>query len=84
MDAVHIFKDPQDPTKGGTWTDEYCRVICTWDWDAVTKTATVTCGTRGKDVGLSDIGEQLLTLTELRERLPQLALEVAQRIVLER
>ena len=84
MAVAHTFKNPKVPTEGGTWTDEYCRVICTWGWNAATKTVTVNCGTHGRFIDLNGIGEQLLTATELRERLPQLALEIAQQIVFER
>ena len=78
--ATHRFNDPKDPTRGGTWFGDYGRRICDWSWDANTKTVKVTRGKRGKRRDLSGIGEQLLTSEELRERLPQLTLETAQRI----
>jgi hypothetical protein len=78
--AAHRFNDPTDPTKGGAWLGDYGRLFCKWTWDAAAKALTVTRGSRGKRIDLSNIGDQLLTPEELRERLPQLALEVAERI----
>jgi hypothetical protein len=78
--ATHRFNYPKDPTRGGTWFGEHGRRICDWSWDATTKTMRVTRYGRRKRIDLSNIGEQLLTAEELRERLPELALEAAQRI----
>jgi hypothetical protein len=80
---THAFNDPQDPANGGTWYDDYGRHICIWYWDADTKMVTVIRGTRGKHVNLSGIGEQLLTPEALREKLPRVAFEIAQRIIKE-
>jgi hypothetical protein len=76
----HSFNDSADPTKGGTWYDDYGRCICTWEWDADTKTVTVVQDVRGKRM---DLSEQFLTPEELREILPQLALETAQKLAFE-
>jgi hypothetical protein len=78
--VTHRFNHPKDPTRGGTWFGERGRRLCDWSWDATTKTVRVTRYARAKQIDLIDIGEQLLTPEELRERLPQLALEAAQRI----
>jgi hypothetical protein len=48
--------------------------------DATTKAVRVTRYVRRKRTDLINLGEQLLTPAELRERLPQLALEAARRI----
>jgi hypothetical protein len=76
--ATHRFNHPNDPTQGGTWFGEHGRRICDWSWDTSTKTVKVTRYTRRKGTDLINLGEQLLTPAELRERLPQLALEAAQ------
>jgi hypothetical protein len=68
------------PTMGGSWFGERGRRICDWSWDHTTKTVRVTPYARGKRIDLINIGDQLLTPEELQERLPQLALEVAQRV----
>jgi hypothetical protein len=77
--ATHRFNHPKDPTSGGTWFGEHGRRICDWSWDATRKTVRVTYP-RMRRIDQITIGEQLLTPGELRERLPQLALEAAQRI----
>ena len=77
--ATHRFNHPNDPTRGGTWFGDRGRRICDWSWDAATKTVKVTRYGRGKRSDLVSIGEQLVTPEELRERLPQLALEAVQR-----
>jgi hypothetical protein len=78
---AHRFNHPKDPTKGGTWFGDRGRRLCDWSWDATTKTLKVTCGKHSKRIDLSNTGEQSLTPEELRDRLAQLALEIAQRIV---
>ena len=77
--ATHRFNDPKDPNKGGTWFGEHGRRICDWSWDATTKMVRVTRYAHGKRIDLIDIGERGMTPGELREKLPQLALEAAQR-----
>jgi hypothetical protein len=83
--ATHRFNHPNDPTQGGTWFGEHNKRICDWSWDAATKTVRVTRYIRGRYVRRKrteriNIGEQLLSPEELRERLPRLALETAQRM----
>jgi hypothetical protein len=78
--ATHRFNHPNDPSQGGTWFGARGRRLCDWSWDATTKTVKVTRYIRRKRTDLINIGEQPLTPAELRDRLPQLALEAAQRI----
>jgi hypothetical protein len=83
--ATHRFNHPNDPTQGGTWFRDHGERMCDWSFDPATKTVRVTRYIRGRYVrrkrtGLINLGEQLLTPEELRERLPQLALETAQRM----
>jgi hypothetical protein len=77
--TTHRFNHPKDPTRGGTWFGERGRRICDWSWDATTKTVKVTRYSGGKRIDLISICEQLPTPEELRDTLPQLALEAAQR-----
>ena len=77
--ATHRFNNPNDLTQGGTWFGEHGRRICDWSWDATTKTVKVTRYMRRKRTDLINIGEQLLTPEELRQRLPQVVLDAAQR-----
>ena len=78
--ATHRFNHPKDPTRGGTWFGEHGQRICDWSWDATTNTVRVTRYGRAKSIDLVNVSEQFLTPEELRERLPQLALEAGQRI----
>ena len=78
--TTHRFYDAKDPTRGGTWFGDTGRRICDWSWDAATKTLTVTLGMRTKRIDLTNIGERLWTPEELRQRLPQMALDSAQQI----
>jgi hypothetical protein len=78
--VAHRFNHPQDPTRGGTRFGDHSRRICDWSWDATTKTVRVACYARRKRIDLINIGEHLLTPEELRETLPQLALEATQRV----
>ena len=80
MVTTHRFYHPKDATRGGTWFADTGRRICDWSWDAASKTLTVTQGMRSKRIDLSNIGERFLTPEELRERLPQVAIEAVQGI----
>lgn len=71
---THTFKDPADPTKGGVWSGEYGIRICTWAWSSSTKVLEVRCGPRGNSRDLSGID---LNTVDLYERLPDIALEMA-------
>lgn len=71
---THAFKDPAEPTKGGFWSGDYGIPICTWAWSNSTKVLEVRCGPRGKTRDLSGLH---LSTTELRERLPVFALQMA-------
>ena len=79
---THRFNHPNDPTQGGSWFADNGRRICDWSWNGATKTVSVTIGMQGRHIDLSAMGEQLLTPEELRDRLPQVALEVAQQIAM--
>ena len=72
--TTHAFKDPADPTKGGIWSGDYGIRICTWTWNGATNELAVTCGPRGKRRDLSGLD---LRAVNLWERLPQLALQMA-------
>jgi hypothetical protein len=82
--GTHRFNHPNDTTQGGGWFGERGRRLCDWSWGATTKTVKVTRYMRRKRTDLINIGEQLLTPAELRDKLPQLALEAAQRVGKER
>jgi hypothetical protein len=71
---THVFKDPADPTKGGIWSGEYGIRICTWAWSNSTKVLEVRCGPRGTTRDLSGLDMRTI---DLREQLPQLALQMA-------
>jgi hypothetical protein len=71
---THAFKDPVDPTKGGIWSGDYGIRICTWAWNSSTKVLEVRCGSRGKSSDLSGID---LSMVDLRDRLPEIALQMA-------
>ena len=81
--ASHSFNDPSDVSKGGTWFGDYGVRFCSWKWDPTAKALIVTKGADGKRIDLSSIGDQLLTPEQLRERLPQLALDAGKRIAAE-
>ena len=70
--ATHAFNHPSDLAQGGTWCG-----ICRWTWDTTTKALRVISGRHGK---LIDLRGADLNGVDLRERLPQIALEVARRI----
>jgi hypothetical protein len=71
---THAFKDTTDPTKGGIWSGDYGIRICTWTWSSSTKVLEVRCGPRGKSRDLSSID---LSTVAMRQRLPELALQMA-------
>ena len=71
---THAFKDPVDPTKGGIWSGDYGIRICTWAWSSSTRVLEVRCGSRGKS---SDLSGTDLSMVDLRDRLPQIALQMA-------
>jgi hypothetical protein len=71
---THSFKDPVDPTKGGIWSGDYGIRICTWAWSSSTKVLEVRCGSHGKSSDLSGID---LSIVDLRDRLPEIALQMA-------
>jgi hypothetical protein len=71
---THAFKDAADPTKGGIWSGDYGIRICTWAWSSSTHVLEVRCGPRGKSRDLSGID---LSTVALRQRLPELALQMA-------
>jgi len=71
---THAFKDPVDPTKGGIWCGDYGIRICTWAWSSSTRVLEVRCGSRGK---ISDLSGTDLSMVDLRDRLPEIALQMA-------
>ena len=71
---THAFKDPVDPTKGGIWSGDYGIRICTWSWSSSTRVLEVRCGSRAK---ISDLSGADLSLVDLRDRLPEIALQMA-------
>jgi len=71
---THCFKNPADPTKGGVWSGDYGIRICTWAWNSATKVLEVRCGPRGKAHDLSGLD---LNTMDLPERLPEIALQMA-------
>jgi hypothetical protein len=71
---THAFKDPADPTKGGIWSGDYGIRICTWAWSSSTKVLEVRCGPRGESRDLSGVD---LSSVDLRQRLPEIALQMA-------
>ena len=73
----HAFKNPADPTKGGIWSGDYGIRLCTWAWNSATKVLEVRCGPRGKSRDLSGID---LSTVDLPERLPEIALQMAELI----
>jgi hypothetical protein len=78
--ATHAFNDESDFAKGGTWYGDYGRHFCKWSWDPATKTLAVQRGARGKRIDLGAFDPHDLTTEQLRQRLPELALQAAQRI----
>jgi len=78
--ATHAFNDASDFAKGGTWFGDYRRHFCRWSWDAATKSLIVQRGARGKRIDLSGWDQHALSTEQLRKRLPELALEAANRI----
>jgi hypothetical protein len=77
---THNLQGPNNFATGGAWFDDYGRVICVWQWDAKTKALAVTCGSRGRRIGLSGVDPKSLDAELLRKRLPRLALEAAEKI----
>jgi hypothetical protein len=75
--TTHAFKNPADPTKGGIWSGDYGIRLCTWAWNSATKVLEVRCGPRGKSRDLSGID---LRTVDLPERLPEIALQMAELI----
>ena len=71
---THAFKDPVDPTKGGIWSGDYGIRICTWSWSSSTRVLEVRCGSRAK---ISDLSGADLSMVDLRDRLPEIALQMA-------
>jgi len=77
MTTTHAFNDPDDLANGGAWFDAHGRRICHWSWDGASKSLLVELRLRCKRVDLSGCDEQALSAARLRDRLPHLALEVA-------
>jgi hypothetical protein len=50
--TTHVFTDPTDYTKGGTWLGDYWRHVCRWTWNAAKQELTVICGPHGKRMEL--------------------------------
>ena len=71
---THAFKDPTNPAKGGIWSGDYGIRICTWAWSSSTMVLEVSCGSRGKSRDLSGVD---LSTADLRARLPEIALQIA-------
>jgi hypothetical protein len=80
MAITHHFVDPEKFASGGAWKHDFGQVICTWSWDVAKKELTVTSGTHGKRFDLGQHGDQNFTEAKLRERLPRLAIEAAEKI----
>ena len=80
MATTHSFNNDADYTDGGQWFDDFGRRICQWQWNVKSRELTVTCGSTGSKVDLSEFGDHQFTDEQLRERLPTLSIETAQRI----
>ena len=76
---THNFTSADD-VFGGTWFDDYGRVICKWEWNVETKSLTVVCGSAGRQFDLSGFDAQTLDKHHLRTRLPRLAIEAAEQV----
>jgi hypothetical protein len=76
---THSFAERDSLASGGTWFDDFGRVICKWIWNYEAKVLTVTCGSRGQRIELSRLDAQSLEAESLRNRLPRLAIEAAER-----
>lgn len=80
MAIAHCFTDDNDYTQGGRWIDDYGRLLCRWTWDTSSLELSVTSGSVGRRQDLSSLNKEWLTDTELRARLPRLAIELAERL----
>jgi hypothetical protein len=80
MAITHHFTDSSDFSKGGRWAADYGETICTWTWDAGARVISVRCGPRGKTYDLSGFDAHNRDAATLTKRLPQLALEAAEKI----
>ena len=78
MASTHRFKNNANYAEGGYWNDEYGDKICEWEWDLNSRMLTVRCGFRGRKRDLSGFGVGQFTEEILKERLPRLALEIAE------
>ena len=78
MAITHRFKNNADYSEGGYWDGHYGDKICKWEWDMDSRVLTVHCGFRGRKRDLSGFGVRQFTEEILKERLPRLALEIAE------
>ena len=81
MAITYHNNDEASLAAGGTWFDDFGRVICTWTWDPRSLVLTVICGPQGRTHDLSKAGALRLPENELRSRLVQLALLDAESIL---
>jgi len=70
---THTFSHPTELAQGG----DYGVRICRWTWDSAAKEMHVICGVNGKRIDLRGVD---FSAVDLRERLPQIALNAAGRI----
>jgi hypothetical protein len=77
MAITHHFVDASDFSKGGRWAGDYGETLCTWTWDADARVLSVQCGSEGRKRDLRALN---LDAARLTKRLPQLALQMAERI----
>jgi hypothetical protein len=75
--TTHTFNHPTDLAEGGIWCGDYGMRICRWTWDSAAKELHVVRGPNGKRIDLRGVD---LSTVDLRERLPQIALQAAGRI----
>jgi hypothetical protein len=80
MATTHRFLDEVNYAEGGEWFDDYGRRICKWSWNADAKELSVQCGLNGRRKDLSQFDENSMSDEHLRERLPSLAIEIAEDI----
>jgi hypothetical protein len=78
MASTHRLKNNANYAEGGYWNDEYGDTICEWEWDLNSRILTVHCGFHGRKRDLSGFGVGQFTEETLKERLPRLALEIAE------
>ena len=81
MNKSHSFNNEADFTEGGQWFNDQGRRICKWSWDAESKKIYVECGIDIYSRDLQSISDQNLTEEKLKERLPKLALELAEKSI---